>query len=100
MLPDRQIAAICSDFIEWTIQGAGADVRHKLSRAEYQKAHGDWDQLLKVSTAADIIRQAGYPLEEHEVISQDGYIMRMERMPNKGRFFVQCCIGFLSTRQA
>lgn len=69
------------------VQGAGSQVRQKLSRAAYQKAHGDWDQLLKVSTAADIIRQAGYPLEEHEVVSQDGYITRMERIPNKGMPF-------------
>ncbi|KAK9834097.1 hypothetical protein WJX84_003001 [Apatococcus fuscideae] len=79
-------------------RGAGSQVRHKLSRAAYQKAHGDWDQLLKVSTAADIIRQAGYPLEEHEVVSQDGYITRMERIPNKGArdvaFFVH---GVLDT---
>ena len=70
--------------VNCTVQGAGPQVRQKLSRAAYQKAHGDWDQLLKVSTAADIIRQAGYPLEEHEVVSQDGYITRMERIPNKG----------------
>ena len=80
----RRIARLIKVRENDLVQAAGSQARHKLSRAAYQKAHGDWDQLLKVSTAADIIRQAGYPLEEHEVVSQDGYITRMERMPNKG----------------
>ena len=69
------------------LQGASSDVREKLSRSQYLKKHGDWERLLEVSTAADIIRNAGYPLEEHEVISADGYIMRMERIPAKGRAY-------------
>ncbi len=67
-----------------SLQGAAANVRAKLSRSQYHKRHGEWERLLEVATAADIIRQSGYPLEEHEVISADGYIMRMERIPRKG----------------
>ncbi len=37
-----------------------------------------------MSTAGDVIRQAGYPLEEHTVTTSDGYVLQMERMPRRG----------------
>ena len=36
------------------------------------------------TTAADIIRLAGYPVEEHTVTTADGYILLMERIPRHG----------------
>ncbi|CAD1480523.1 unnamed protein product, partial [Heterotrigona itama] len=34
----------------------------------------------EVPTATDIVQKAGYPAESHEVVTQDGYILRMDRI--------------------
>ncbi|KAI3435938.1 hypothetical protein D9Q98_001996 [Chlorella vulgaris] len=39
---------------------------------------------LQVWTVSDCILQAGFPLEEHLVTTQDGCILRMQRIPRKG----------------
>lgn len=31
----------------------------------------------------DIIRSNGYPVEEHEVVTEDGYILLLQRIPNR-----------------
>lgn len=40
--------------------------------------------LAQVSSAADLIQILGYPLEIHEVVTEDGYVLRMERIPYVG----------------
>ena len=40
-------------------------------------------QVDEGSSAAQMIRMAGYPLELHEVVTPDGYLLRMERIPAK-----------------
>lgn len=35
-------------------------------------------------TAADAILRAGYPLEEHTVTTQDGYVLQLHRIPRRG----------------
>ena len=44
----------------------------------------EWEARHKVWTAAEVIKAAGYPLEEHTVTTVDGYILRMERIPRIG----------------
>lgn len=44
----------------------------------------DWESLHNVWTAAEVIKAAGYPLEQHTVTTSDGYILRMERLPRHG----------------
>ncbi|CAD7700880.1 unnamed protein product [Ostreobium quekettii] len=34
-------------------------------------------------TAAHVIRNAGYPLQEHKVTTQDGYILHLQRLPQR-----------------
>ena len=41
-------------------------------------------QQAPVTCAKDIIEQAGYPLEQWSVITPDGYILTIERIPRKG----------------
>lgn len=50
-------------------------------------------QKVPVSSARDIIEQAGYPLEQWSVVTPDGYILVMERMPRKG--LLACPSGHL-----
>jgi hypothetical protein len=40
-------------------------------------------QLGDGSSTAQVIRMAGYPLELHEVVTPDGYLLRIERIPAK-----------------
>lgn len=40
------------------------------------------DQL-DVRCVKDIIEQAGYPYEQHKVVTEDGYILLLERIPNR-----------------
>ena len=44
----------------------------------------NWEALHNVWTAAEVIKAAGYPLEQHTVITTDGYKLRMERLPRTG----------------
>ena len=44
----------------------------------------NWEALHNVWTAAEVIKAAGYPLEQHTVITDDGYKLRMERLPRTG----------------
>ncbi len=39
------------------------------------------EDMAAMETAADVILQAGYELEEHTVTTSDGYIMQMQRIP-------------------
>ncbi|KAK9840957.1 hypothetical protein WJX81_002471 [Elliptochloris bilobata] len=50
------------------------------------------EALHSVWTAADIIKQAGYPLEEHYVTTSDGYVLKMERMPRRN---ARDCVFFM-----
>jgi hypothetical protein len=40
-------------------------------------------QLSGDSTTAQLIRMAGYPCEVHRVVTRDGYVLQMERIPMK-----------------
>lgn len=46
-----------------------------------------WEALQSVESAADIILKSGYPLREYEIMTSDGYLLKMERIPRKGA----CC---------
>ena len=61
-------------------------MRPKTERLRQVKSCEELNELHKttVSSAADIIEQAGYPLEQWSVITPDGYVLVMERMPRKG----------------
>ena len=62
----------------------GADMRRTNS-------FSDWESLHSVWTAAEVIKAAGYPLEQHTVTTSDGYILRMERLPRHGTFSHTSC---------
>lgn len=49
--------------------------------ADYNAGLGNEDATLDIRA---IIRKYGYPLEEHEVITEDGYILSMFRIPGNG----------------
>jgi len=38
----------------------------------------------KLTPAGDAILAAGYPLQTHTVVTSDGYILEMERIPRPG----------------
>ncbi|EGC28620.1 hypothetical protein DICPUDRAFT_100086 [Dictyostelium purpureum] len=40
-------------------------------------------QELDIRTVKEIIEQSGYPYEKHYVTTEDGYILELERIPNK-----------------
>lgn len=42
-----------------------------------------YSDQLDVRCVKDIIEQAGYPYERHKVVTEDGYILLLERIPNK-----------------
>ena len=42
-------------------------------------------------TAAEVIKATGYPLERHEVTTEDGYVLLMERLPRHGTFLSSLC---------
>lgn len=60
--------------------------RPKTERLRQSKSYNALEDLQKmpVSSAKDIIDQAGYPLEQWSVITPDGYVLVMERIPRKG----------------
>ncbi|KYQ92457.1 AB-hydrolase associated lipase region containing protein [Tieghemostelium lacteum] len=41
------------------------------------------DQELDIRSVKEIIEQAGYPYESYQVTTEDGYILLLERIPNK-----------------
>ncbi|KAL3139966.1 hypothetical protein ABBQ38_004253 [Trebouxia sp. C0009 RCD-2024] len=51
---------------------------------EGDSQHSKQEGAHSVWTAAEVIQAAGYPLEEHTVITSDGYKLRMERLPRTG----------------
>ena len=56
------------------------------------KSQGNIPQApTSITSAADIIRLAGYPVEEHTVTTADGYILLMERMPRHGEHLCTTC---------
>ena len=61
--------------------GAPAPTPAQLRRATASAAA---ETLQSSFATADVIRAAGYGLEEHTVTTTDGYILRMERIPKLG----------------
>lgn len=47
-------------------------------------------------TVASVIRAAGYEVEQHEVTTDDGYKLRMERLPRKGTPVLEHCCKILA----
>lgn len=47
------------------------------------RAHKSIGGIGGINTAADVINASGYPLEIHKVITTDGYIVTMYRIPQK-----------------
>lgn len=62
---------------------AGAPSQQAFRTLRRSNSFSSYESLHRVWTAADVIRLAGYPLEEHIVTTSDGYIMQMERIPRK-----------------
>lgn len=48
-------------------------------------------------TTTELLRAYNYPAEEHRVITEDGYILEMHRVPNPGRPAVLVMHGMLSS---
>lgn len=62
--------------------GLGAVLPARNNRRLQRSHSGPAVSVLRdVSSAGQVIRMAGYPLEVHEVITPDGYLLRMERIP-------------------
>lgn len=59
-------------FLFWRIQGLGRT--QSASQVAREEEH-------KVTTVEQIITDAGYPYETHRVVTDDGYILRLERIP-------------------
>lgn len=57
---------------------------HHGPRVRRVNSFSDWESLHTVWTVGSVIQAAGYELEQHEVTTDDGYILRMERMPRRG----------------
>ncbi len=57
---------------------------HHGPRLRRTNSFSDWESLHNVWTAAEVIKAAGYPLEQHTVTTSDGYVLRMERLPREG----------------
>ncbi|KAK9810435.1 hypothetical protein WJX72_010667 [[Myrmecia] bisecta] len=62
----------------WDEAGARSFRYNTLRRSS---SFSSWEGLQQVWTAASVIEQAGYPLEEHTIITKDGYVLKMERIP-------------------
>ena len=56
--------------------------KSKRARRKAKKMLRDWERL-HTYTAADAILRAGYPLEEHSVTTEDGYVLQMHRIPRR-----------------
>lgn len=48
-------------------------------------------------TTTELLRAYNYPAEEHRVVTEDGYILEMHRVPNPGRPAVLVMHGMLSS---
>ena len=59
--------------------------RPRNKRVRRSSSFSSLESMRNISTAGDVIRAAGYPLEEHTVTTSDGYIQKMERIPRHGR---------------
>lgn len=56
--------------------------KSKRARRKAKKMLRAWERL-HTYTAADAILRAGYPLEEHSVTTEDGYVLQMHRIPRR-----------------
>jgi len=56
--------------------------KSKRARRRAKKMLRAWERL-HTYTAADAILRAGYPLEEHSVTTEDGYVLQMHRIPRR-----------------
>ena len=53
-------------------------------RVRRSTSFSSWEGMRNINSAGDVIRAAGYPLEEHTVTTSDGYVQKMERIPRHG----------------
>ena len=58
--------------------------RPRSKRVRRSSSFSSLETLRNIATAGDVIRAAGYPLEEHTVTTSDGYVQQMERIPRHG----------------
>ncbi len=99
-IPAWQEVAICV----WQFHVQGDDSPERPlggPRLRRTNSFSDWESLHNVWTAAEVIKAAGYPLEQHTVTTSDGYILRMERLPRHGTVLLAlqmpnhtCCTAF------
>lgn len=52
--------------------------------SSFGRAETVCQHISEVSCAADVIRLAGYPLEQYQVVTEDGFVIQMERIPRHG----------------
>ena len=62
--------------------------RPRARRVRRSSSFSSLESLRNINTAGDVIRAAGYPLEEHTVTTSDGYIQQMERIPRHGESMI------------
>ena len=58
--------------------------RPRAKRVRRASSFSSLESMRNINSAGDVIRAAGYPLEEHTVTTSDGYIQQMERIPRHG----------------
>ncbi|KAG8230455.1 hypothetical protein J437_LFUL009944 [Ladona fulva] len=71
-------------FVALAIAGValGATLRDEfLARAEFEARMGEDDNPDIYLGTPDLIKRRGYPVESHEVTTEDGYILTMHRIP-------------------
>ena len=66
------------------IEGSSKQRPHQNGDTHRTNSFSNWEALHNVWTAAEVIKAAGYPLEQHTVITSDDYKLRMERLPRTG----------------
>eukprot|EP00884_Botryococcus_braunii_P017623 jgi/Botrbrau1/4544/Bobra.60_2s0032.1 len=80
--------------VTWEEMGA----RPRARRFQRSNSFSAGDTSGFMDSAADLILQAGYDLEEHTVITGDGYVIQMQRIPrHKSRDVVFFLHGVLDT---
>ena len=62
------------------------------SRSKRRRSSSEGSHPQKQTTAGDAIIAAGYPLQIQRVVSPDGYVMYMERIPRPGNMDHECMI--------